>query len=72
LRAGFLAGVAADLTLERSVQLGCMLATLVIESVGTQEYGFAPTEFGRRVEDAYGADAAAQIEPMIRPAGGAE
>jgi adenosine kinase len=49
-----------------------MLATLVIESVGTQEYGFAPTEFGRRVEDAYGADAAAQIEPMIRPAGGAE
>ncbi len=72
LRAGFLAGVAADLTLERSVQLGCMLATLVIESVGTQEYGFAPTEFGQRVEEAYGAEAAAQIEPMLRPAGGAE
>ncbi|MFE7121447.1 carbohydrate kinase family protein, partial [Streptomyces sp. NPDC057654] len=37
-RAGFLAGTAWGLPLERSAQLGCMLATLVIETLGTQEY----------------------------------
>ncbi len=68
LRAGFLAGVAADLGLERSVQLGCMVATLVIETVGTQEYRVERAEFGQRFAEAYGADAAAQIEPML-PAG---
>jgi adenosine kinase len=71
LRAGFLAGVAADLGLERSVQLGCMVATLVIETVGTQEYLVEPAEFGQRFAEAYGADAAAQIEPMLLPVGGA-
>ncbi|MDQ4038329.1 MAG: PfkB family carbohydrate kinase, partial [Actinomycetota bacterium] len=65
LRAGFLAGVAADLGLERSVQLGCMVATLVIETVGTQEYRVERTEFGQRFAEAYGAAAAAQIEPML-------
>ncbi|MDQ3886419.1 MAG: carbohydrate kinase family protein [Actinomycetota bacterium] len=69
LRAGFLAGVAAELSLERSVQIGCMLATLVIESVGTQEYRFAPAEFEQRFEEAYGADAAAQLEPMLLRSG---
>ena len=70
LRAGFLAGVAADLGLERSVQLGCMVATLVIETVGTQEYRVEPAEFGQRFAEAYGADAAAQIEPMLLPVAG--
>jgi len=71
LRAGFLAGIAADLGLERSVQLGCMVATLVIETVGTQEYRIEHAEFEQRFAEAYGADAAAQIEPMP-PAGGAD
>jgi adenosine kinase len=37
-RAGFLAGTARDLGPERSARLGCTLATLVLETVGTQEY----------------------------------
>jgi adenosine kinase len=37
-RAGFLAGTARDLGTERSAHLGCTLATLVLETVGTQEY----------------------------------
>nr|MDT0666039.1 PfkB family carbohydrate kinase [Micromonospora sp. DSM 115978] len=37
-RAGFLAGQAWGRSLERSAQLGSLLATLVLETVGTQEY----------------------------------
>jgi adenosine kinase len=48
-----------------------MVATLVIETVGTQEYLVEPAEFGQRFAEAYGADAAAQIEPMLLPVGGA-
>jgi len=65
LRAGFLAGVAADLGLERSVQLGCMVATLVIETVGTQEYRVERAEFMQRFAEAYGAGAAAELEPTL-------
>ncbi|CAM5232077.1 Carbohydrate kinase family protein OS=Streptomyces alboniger OX=132473 GN=CP975_09485 PE=3 SV=1 [Streptomyces alboniger] len=37
-RAGFLSGLAWGVSHERAAQVGCMLATLVIETVGTQEY----------------------------------
>src|SRR5690606_30925024 len=37
-RAGFLAGLGWGLPLERSAQLGSLLATYVLETVGTQEY----------------------------------
>lgn len=37
-RAGFLAGLAWRLPCERAAQLGCALATVVIEPLGTQEY----------------------------------
>lgn len=37
-RAGFLAGLAWELPQEQAAQLGCALATTVLESVGTQEY----------------------------------
>ncbi len=65
LRAGFLAGIAADLGMERSVQLGCMVATLVIETVGTQEYRVERAEFSQRFAEAYGADAAAELAPVL-------
>ena len=39
-RAGFLAGLAWGLGLERSAQVGCVLAAYVVETVGTQEYSF--------------------------------
>ncbi len=37
-RAGFLSGLAWGVSMERAAQVGCMLATLVIETLGTQEY----------------------------------
>jgi adenosine kinase len=53
-RSGFVAGLAWGLSHERCAQLGSMLATYVIETMGTQEYSFTPTEFLDRFEGAYG------------------
>ncbi|WP_261556586.1 carbohydrate kinase family protein [Frankia tisae] len=60
-RAGFFAGLSWELPLERSAQVGCLLATLVLETVGTQEYTAEPSDMLKRITEAYGADAAAQI-----------
>lgn len=65
-RAGFLAGVHWGVGDERAAQLGCMLATLVIESVGTQEHKFEPETFMQRFSDAYGPDSAAEIADHVR------
>ena len=64
-RAGFLAGMAWGLTDERSAQIGSLLATYVIETVGTQEYAIAQKHFLERIAKAYGDDAAADIEPHL-------
>jgi adenosine kinase len=63
-RAGFIAGLAWEVSLERCAQLGSLLASYVIEVVGTQEYRFGDT-FLARFEDAYGAVAAADIAPHV-------
>ncbi|MDQ4011095.1 MAG: carbohydrate kinase family protein [Actinomycetota bacterium] len=65
-RAGFLAGVQWGVTDERAAQLGCMLATLVIESVGTQEHKFEPEAFIERFSEAYGPDSAAEVADHVR------
>ena len=59
-RAGFIAGLAWDVSLERCAQLGSLLATYAIEVVGTQEYRFDGT-FLKRFTDAYGREAAVEI-----------
>ena len=64
-RAGFLVGLAGDLGLERCAQLGSMLATYVIETVGTQEYELAKRHFLERMARTYGDDAAADVEPHV-------
>jgi len=64
-RAGFLTGLAGGLGLERCAQLGSMLATYVIETVGTQEYSLGQRRFLERLAEAYGPDAAAEIEPVV-------
>ena len=46
-RAGFLAGVAWGMSPERCCQMGSMLATYVIETVGTQEYELGHGAHGR-------------------------
>jgi adenosine kinase len=65
-RSGFLAGVAWGLEPVRSAQVGCTLATLVIETVGPQEYDLGQASFLRRLADAYGDEAAADVEPHLR------
>jgi len=64
-RAGFFAGRAWELSLERSAQVGNLVATYVIETVGTQEYQIKPADFLERFEVAYGEKAAADIEPHL-------
>jgi adenosine kinase len=64
-RAGFLAGQAWELGLRRSAQLGCLLATHVLETVGTQEYQVRHDRFLERMAHSYGDDAAADIEPHL-------
>jgi adenosine kinase len=67
-RAGFLAGVTNDLSLERAAQLGSLIAVLVLETIGTQEWTFDRNEAVRRLAGAYGPDAAADIEAILPPA----
>ena len=64
-RAGFLAGLAWGLGPERCAQIGSTLATLVIETVGPQEYDLTRANFLGRFTDTYGAEAAADVEPHL-------
>ena len=64
-RAGFLTGISWGLGLERAAQVGALLATYVIETVGTQEYAFTREGFLARLSTAYGADAAAEVAPHL-------
>ena len=51
---------------ERCAQVGAMLATYVIETVGTQEYDLGHGQFLDRFTEAYGAEAAADITAHLR------
>jgi adenosine kinase len=64
-RAGFLTGRTWGLSWERSAQVGSLLATLVLETVGTQEYVVKPHEFADRLAESYGDDAAADVLPLL-------
>jgi adenosine kinase len=60
-RAGFLSALAWGVGLERAAQVGCMLATLVIETLGTQEYELRRGHFMDRFAKAYGDAAADEV-----------
>jgi adenosine kinase len=64
-RAGFLSGRAWGLSWERSAQVGSLIATMVLESVGTQEYEVHPDEFTARLAESYGDAAAAEVAPLL-------
>jgi len=64
-RAGFFAGLSWGLSLERSAQVGCLVATYVIETIGTQEYVIRSDEFAKRLGEAYGDDAAAEVQSLL-------
>ncbi|WUD75776.1 carbohydrate kinase family protein [Streptomyces sp. NBC_00510] len=65
-RAGFLSGLAWGVEAERAAQVGCMLATLVIETLGTQEYQLRRAHFMDRFTKAYGDEAAEEVRAHLR------
>ncbi|OJF81693.1 carbohydrate kinase family protein [Nocardia seriolae] len=65
-RAGFLTGQSAGLSLERSAQLGSLVAVLVLETVGPQDWTLDHDVAMKRLREAYGTEAAAEIEPILR------
>jgi adenosine kinase len=64
-RAGFLTARSWDLSWERSAQVGSLLATLVLETVGPQEYQVRRDDFLKRLDESYGPDAAADVRPHL-------
>ena len=64
-RGGFLTARARGVGLEAAARLGCLMATLCVETVGTQEYVVDRDDALARLGDAYGADAAAELAESI-------
>ncbi|MCV7066166.1 carbohydrate kinase family protein [Mycolicibacterium houstonense] len=64
-RAGFLTGRSAGLSLERSAQLASLVAVLVLEATGPQEWTWDAAEAVQRLSDAYGAEAGAEIAQAL-------
>jgi adenosine kinase len=64
-RAGLLAGLSWQVSLERAAQIGSMVATYVLEHVGTQEYDLDAEGFLARLGDVYGEEAAAELTPHL-------
>lgn len=64
-RAGFLTGRSAGLDLQRCAQLGCLVAVLVLETNGTQEWTWNKEVGIDRLRDAYGPAAASDIAAAL-------
>ncbi|HEX5143274.1 MAG TPA: carbohydrate kinase family protein [Mycobacterium sp.] len=64
-RAGFLTARSAGLGLERAAQLGSLVAVLVLESTGTQNWTWNREAGLARIKDAYGAQAASEISTAL-------
>jgi adenosine kinase len=67
-RAGFLAGVSSGLELIRAAQLGSLIATLVLETVGTQEWRLDVDAAECRLANAYGDHVVEDIAPVLSKA----
>lgn len=64
-RGGYLTARARGLGFESAAQLGCLLATLCIETVGTQEYAVDPDDARDRLAATYGDAAAAELASLV-------
>jgi adenosine kinase len=60
-RCGFLAATAWNLSTERAIQLGNLMAVHVLETVGPQEYELKPGPLADRAATAYGDEAAKEL-----------
>jgi adenosine kinase len=65
-RSGFIAGLAWGVSHERCAQLGALIATYVIETLGTQEYRFTNAQFIERFAEAYGRSAADEVAAHLK------
>lgn len=65
-RAGFFWAQHQGFTLERSAQVGCATAALVLETIGTQEFEFEPQPFVDRVARVYGEAAALDVKAGLQ------
>ncbi|WP_089157289.1 carbohydrate kinase family protein [Micromonospora sp. NBS 11-29] len=64
-RAGFFAALDWGVELERAAQVGCLLATLVLENYGGQEYEVRRDLFVKRLAESYGDAAAEDVRPHL-------
>jgi adenosine kinase len=64
-RAGFLTARQWGLSWQRAAEVGSLLATLVLETVGTQEYVVKPNDFADRLAESYGDDSASEVLPYL-------
>ncbi|WP_072802655.1 carbohydrate kinase family protein [Rhodococcoides yunnanense] len=64
-RAGFLVAHRAGASVERAAQLGSLVAVLVLETTGTQEWEFVRDDALKRLSAAYGSTAAEEIGALL-------
>jgi adenosine kinase len=64
-RAGFLTALGGGLSLERAAQLGALIATLVLESDGPQEWAWDVDSALTRLSDTFGGAAADEIRAVL-------
>lgn len=64
-RAGFLVAHRAGASVERAAQLGSLVAVLVLETTGTQEWTFVRDDALKRLGAAYGSAAAEEIGALL-------
>ncbi len=64
-RAGFFAARSWGLPLERSCQVGAMVAALVLETAGAQDYEVRPEVLLKRLAESYGDDCAADVRVYL-------
>ncbi|MCZ7436254.1 carbohydrate kinase family protein [Micromonospora sp. WMMC241] len=64
-RAGFFAALDWGVGVERAAQVGCLLATLVLENFGGQEYEVRRDLFVKRLAESYGDAAAEDVRPHL-------
>jgi adenosine kinase len=65
-RGGFVGALDWGLSLERAAQVGALIATHVVETVGTQEYVLSQQAVMDRFTKAYGEEAAAEVAQHLR------
>lgn len=64
-RAGFLTAMSWGVSYERGAQVGSLLASYVLETVGTQEYELSRSDVLKRFSAAYGQEAADELAEYL-------